>query len=63
MEEHVTAPIRSGDVLGYLVYKLNHEEIGRTAIVAVKDIEEAGFADYWKKLWGITMLSLQKGTP
>lgn len=63
MEEHVTAPIRSGDVLGYLVYKLNNEEIGRTAIVAVKDIEEAGFADYWKKLWGITMLSLQKGTP
>ena len=63
IEEHVTAPIRSGGVLGYLVYKLNNEERGRTAIVAIEDVEEAGFADYWKKLWGITMLSLQKGTP
>jgi len=62
IEEHVTAPIRSGDVLGYLVYKLNNEEIGRTAIVAIEDVEEAGFADYWKKLWGFVTLSFRDGT-
>ncbi len=56
MQEQIAAPIRAGDVLGYLIYRLNGEEIGKVAIVAVDDVEEAGFFDYWKKIWKHSMM-------
>lgn len=51
MEESLEAPVAEGDVLGYLVYRLDGEEIGRVAILASKDVAEAGFFDYFKKIW------------
>ena len=51
LEELVEAPVREGDVLGYLVYRIEGEEIGRIQILAAEDIEKAGFFDYWKKVW------------
>lgn len=51
MEEHVTAPVQEGDVLGYLIYQMDGEELGRTAIVADGNVEEAGFFDCWKRVW------------
>lgn len=56
MEESVTAPVRKGDVLGYLIYRLNGEELGRAAVIAAEDVETAGFADYWR--WVIRALML-----
>jgi len=51
MEETLEAPIAAGDVLGYLVYRMDGQEMGRVAIVAANSVEEAGFFDYWKKVW------------
>lgn len=51
LEESLSAPVREGDVVGYLVYHMDGEELGRVAIVADEDVEEAGFLDYWKRVW------------
>lgn len=51
LEENLEAPVRTGDVLGYLIYKLDGEELGRVAIIAAGDVEKAGFFDYWKRAW------------
>lgn len=51
MEETLEAPVVTGDVLGYLVYRLDGAEIGRIPIVASADVAKAGFFDYWKKVW------------
>ena len=56
MEESVTAPVRKGDVLGCLIYRLNGEELGRVMIIASEDVETAGFSDYWK--WVIEAMTL-----
>lgn len=52
LEEMPEAPIVQGDVLGYLVYKLNGEEIGRVTIIAEEDVRQAGYLDYLKRAWG-----------
>lgn len=51
LEEFLPAPVKKGDVAGYLVYRLNGEELGRIQIVAAEDIREAGYLDYLEKLW------------
>ncbi len=51
IEEPVKAPIRKGDVLGYLVYRLGGEELGRVAVIAAEDVEKAKFTDYLVRLW------------
>ena len=51
LEDTLEAPVREGDVLGYLVYRLDGEEIGRIQITAAESVDEAGFFDYWKKVW------------
>ncbi len=51
MNEDVKAPITEGDVLGYLVYRMDGREIGRVEIIASQNVAEAGFFDYWKKVW------------
>jgi D-alanyl-D-alanine carboxypeptidase (penicillin-binding protein 5/6) len=52
LEEMTEAPVTEGDVLGYLVYKLDSEEIGRVAVTAAEDVREAGYLDYLKRLGG-----------
>ena len=51
MQENIEAPVESGDVLGYLVYRLDGQEIGRVEILAAQNVEKAGFFDYSKKIW------------
>lgn len=58
IEEELEAPVTEGDVLGYLVYRLDGEEIGRVAILASQNVEEAGFFDYFKKIWKKVALCL-----
>ena len=59
IEESVEAPIAAGDVLGYLVYRMDGQEIGRVAIIAAQNVDEAGFFDYWKKVWKKVVLCFQ----
>ncbi len=49
--EPIQAPVTEGDVVGSLVYSLNGREIGRVEIQAAESVEEAGYLDYWKKVW------------
>lgn len=51
IDDGVEAPITEGDVLGHLVYQMDGQEIGRVEILAAQNVEEAGFFDYWKKVW------------
>jgi len=51
MEPDLQAPIAAGDVMGHLIYRMDGQEIGRVAIIAEQEVEEAGFFDYWKKIW------------
>ena len=46
LPEEARAPIRAGDVAGYVVYTLHGAELGRLPILYQTDIEEAGFGDY-----------------
>ena len=50
LEENVEAPVQKGDVLGYLVYKLDGQELGRVTVVSEEDVEKAGYLDYWKRV-------------
>ena len=50
VDQSLQAPVNKGDVLGYLIYKLGEEELGRVAIEASETVEKAGFADYWRKV-------------
>ena len=43
--ENIKAPIKEGDVIGQLVYKLNGKEIGAVDIVASESIRKAKFFD------------------
>lgn len=56
LEENLTAPLRTGDVIGYLVYRLDGAELGRATVVAAEDLEEAGYLDYLERLWGFMKL-------
>ncbi len=51
--EKITAPIVKGDELGAIVYSLNGKEIGRVALIAEKDVNEATYLDYIKQILGL----------
>ena len=55
-ESSVKAPVEEGDPVGWLIYSLGEKEIGRVEIQAAESVEEAGFGDYWKKVWEIFLL-------
>ncbi len=50
-DQPVKAPVTEGDTVGSLVYSLNGTEIGRIPILAAESVEEAGYFDYWKRVW------------
>lgn len=56
LEENTEAPVAKGDVVGYLVYKLNGEEIGRIAVISDSDIGKAGYLDYLKRVYNAMKL-------
>ena len=60
MQENIEAPVAVGDVLGYLVYRLDGQELGRVEIRAAQDVEKAGFFDYWIKIWKYQESTKQK---
>lgn len=44
LPEYISAPIKSGDEIGNVLYTLDGELIGKTSITAVQDIERIGYA-------------------
>lgn len=50
MVEEVTAPIEEGSKLGEIIYTYNGKKIGSVDIVAVKQVKEAKFKDYFEKV-------------
>lgn len=45
------APIKKGEKIGEAVYRLGTEKIGSVDIIAAKDITQAAFSDYMKKIF------------
>ena len=56
MNENRSAPLKKGDVIGYIVYSIDGREIGRAELTAGEAVEKAGFIDYLIK--SIDMISL-----
>ena len=56
MNENLSAPLKKGDVIGYIVYSIDGREIGRAGLTAGEAVEKAGFIDYLIK--SIDMISL-----
>lgn len=52
LEEDVNAPVKAGDRLGTLSYRLNGEEVGNVPVIAAQNVDTAGFADYMKWMTG-----------
>lgn len=49
-KKEIKAPVKKGDEIGNIVYKLDEKEIDKIPILASEDIREAGFTDYFYKL-------------
>ena len=50
MDTSVWAPVKKGERVGVVSYRLNGEEIGTVDILISEDVEKAGFLDYLKKI-------------
>ena len=53
----VAAPVAEGDAIGEAVYKLNGTRIGSVSILAAKGVDKADYKDYYKKVWGLYLMS------
>lgn len=51
LNETVTAPVKKGDNVGKIVYKSNGKIIGEAPVVALEDVEEMTFFDYFVKVF------------
>lgn len=49
LPELVEAPLTEGQAIGEAVYSLGGQRIGSVSLLAVKDVEKAGYTDYVKK--------------
>ena len=49
MEKKIKAPVKTGDVVGNIIYSMGGQEIGRSELVAGENVKKAGFFDYIKK--------------
>ncbi len=50
--KNITAPLKKGDVIGHVIYRLDGKDIGSINIMAAENVEQAGFIDYLKKAAG-----------
>ena len=50
LPKELTAPVKKGDVVGQIVYRLGEKELGTVSLEATQDIKAAGFGDYYQKM-------------
>ena len=55
----LTAPLRSGDVVGYVIYKLDGEEIGKSAVFVSDDVDEVGIIQLFARILKAVFTSTQ----
>ena len=51
LPEYVTAPIKPGDVVGEIIYTVNGEQVGKSEIKALEDVQKTGFNDLISKIF------------
>jgi len=56
LNEYVEAPVAAGQKVGSLQYLLNGKTIGEVDILTDRNVEKAGFKDYWKNVWAAWMI-------
>ena len=59
LQEYAEAPVAAGDQAGWLVYRLNGEEIGRLPVCFQEEIKKAAFPDYWEDLARLFLITSQ----
>ena len=52
----IMAPLKEGEEVGSLVYKIGEREIGRMPIVTAEEVEKAGYLDWVNAAWGAWMV-------
>ena len=50
LDNHLMPPFEAGTKAGRLVYYLDGQEIGDTAVIVTEGVERAGFIDYLQKI-------------
>lgn len=50
LPKNLTAPIKKGDVVGQITYRLGEKTLGSLPLEASEDIRKAGFSDYYQKM-------------
>lgn len=56
-KKEIKAPIKKGDEIGSVIYTLDNKEIDKIPILASEDVKEAGFIDYFYKLFKRLLLA------
>ena len=51
LEEDIQAPVKPGDSVGWLIYRLNGEELGKVQILADGESREMVYLDCLRKIW------------
>lgn len=51
VQEEIEAPVEAGQAVGKIVYTCDGKELGSVPIVALANVEKAGFWDYYGKLF------------
>ena len=49
--DEVKAPVKKGDTVGRICYRINGKGIGSVNLIASTPVEKADFGDYLKKIW------------
>ena len=49
--DEVKAPVKKGETVGRICYRINGKEIGSINLIAAAPVEKADFGDYLKKIW------------
>lgn len=57
LEKNLKAPIKKGDVVGKVIYKINGETVGEGKIFALEDIKKLGYFDLFKKILKIYFIN------
>jgi len=57
LEKNLKAPIKKGDVVGKVIYKINGDTVGEGKIYALEDIKKLGYIDLFKKILKIYFIN------
>lgn len=56
LPENITAPVKTGDVVGEISYTLNGEEIGKTNVYALESVDKIGYFEILSRIFSKILL-------